>query len=124
MYLNTNSTLQVAPAGELLWLGLYHNETRLGLARGWERCVSADAPSISNWLSEPTDLYGAPMLCRVSCLALRAMPVYIRQRPNMHMHMHSHMCGLCMYYCVFRDSPGPPDLHAPPLLHQGSPSAR
>ena len=55
----------------MLWLGLYHNETRLGLARGWERCVSADAPSISNWLSDPTDLYGAPMFCRVPCLALR-----------------------------------------------------
>ena len=102
MYLNTNSTLQVAPAGELLWLGLYHNETRLGLARGWERCVSADAPSISNWLSEPTDLYGAPMFRRVSCLALRAMPVYIRQRPNMHMHMHSHVWVVHVLLCLQR----------------------
>ena len=72
MHLNPNPTPQVAPAGELLWLGLYHNETRLGLARGWERCVSADAPSISNWLSDPTDTYGAPVFCRVPCLALRA----------------------------------------------------
>lgn len=52
---------QVAPAGEVLWLGLYHNETRLGPARGWERCVSGDAPSFSNWLSDPTDSYGAPV---------------------------------------------------------------
>ena len=102
MYLNPNPTPQVAPAGELLWLGLYHNETRLGLARGWERCVSTDATSISNWLSDPTDLYGAPVFCRAPCLALRAMPVYIRQRPNMHMHMHSHVWVVHVLLCLQR----------------------
>ena len=110
----TQPHTQVAPAGELLWLGLYHNETRLGLARGWERCVSADAPTIFNWFSDPTDLYGAPVFCRVPSELLYttgaqsySIPVCtpgtgLRQRPKMHMHMHPAMCGLCMYYYLQR----------------------
>ena len=32
-----------------LWLGLYQNETGLGPAKGWGRCVAGDAPSFTNW---------------------------------------------------------------------------
>ena len=36
-------------AADDLWLGLYQNETGLGPAKGWGRCVTGDAPSFSNW---------------------------------------------------------------------------
>ena len=36
-------------ATEGLWLGLYQNETGLGPAKGWSRCVAGDAPSFTNW---------------------------------------------------------------------------
>lgn len=131
MHPKPHPTPQVAPAGELLWLGLYHNETRLGLARGWERCVSADAPSISNWLSDPTDLYGAPVFCRVPCLALRVTlyhSVHSRHRPaTTAQDAHAHAPRHVWFVHVLLSSeiaPVLPDLHAPPLLHQGPPSAQ
>ena len=34
---------------EGLWLGLYQNETRLGPAKGWGRCVGGDASNVTNW---------------------------------------------------------------------------
>ena len=110
----TQPHTQVAPAGELLWLGLYHNETRLGLARGWGRCVSADAPSIFNWLSDPTDLYGAPVFCRVPCLALRvtlyqcALQAQACDNGPRCTCTCTPPCVVCACTTIFRDSPDPP----------------
>ena len=36
-------------ATDALWLGLYQNETGLGPAKGWDRCVAGDAPNFTNW---------------------------------------------------------------------------
>ena len=37
-------------AADGLWLGLYQNETGLGPAKGWDRCVAGDAPTnFTNW---------------------------------------------------------------------------
>jgi hypothetical protein len=41
-------------AADGLWLGLYQNETELGPAEGWDRCVGGDAPSFTNW-HEPSE---------------------------------------------------------------------
>ena len=41
-----------------LWLGLYQNETGLGPAKGWDRCVEGDAPSYTNWHEGPDDFAG------------------------------------------------------------------
>ena len=47
-----------------LWLGLYQNETGLGSARGWGRCVAGDASSYSNWHeSQPDDYTGYQQDC-------------------------------------------------------------
>jgi hypothetical protein len=46
-------------AADGLWLGLYQNETGLGPAKGWDRCVAGDAPNFTNWdlrWGEPDDL--------------------------------------------------------------------
>ena len=47
-----------------LWLGLYQNETGLGSARGWGRCVAAEAPSFTNWHEgQPDDNNGYQQDC-------------------------------------------------------------
>ena len=47
-----------------LWLGLYQNETGLGPAKGWGRCVTGDAPSFSNWYEgQPNDYAGFKQDC-------------------------------------------------------------
>ena len=46
-------------AADGLWLGLYQNETGLGPAKGWGRCVAGDAPSFTNWYEgQPDDNNG------------------------------------------------------------------
>ena len=40
-----------------LWLGLYQNETGLGPAKGWGRCVAGGAPSFTNWYEGQPDDY-------------------------------------------------------------------
>ena len=46
-------------AADGLWLGLYQNETGLGPAKGWGRCVAGDAPSFTNWYEgDPKDYSG------------------------------------------------------------------
>jgi len=44
-------------AADGLWLGLYRNETGLGAAKGWDRCVAGDAPSFSNWHEGQPDAF-------------------------------------------------------------------
>ena len=44
-------------AADGLWLGLYQNETGLGPAKGWGRCVAAEAPSFTNWRKDQPDDY-------------------------------------------------------------------
>ena len=47
-----------------LWLGLYQNETGLGPAKGWGRCVAGDAPSFTNWHEgQPDDFHGYQQDC-------------------------------------------------------------
>ena len=47
-----------------VWLGLYQNETGLGPAKGWDRCVAGDAPSFSNWdEDQPDDHLGYQQDC-------------------------------------------------------------
>ena len=41
-----------------LWLGLYQNETGLGPAKGWGRCLAGDAPSFTNWHEGQPDDFG------------------------------------------------------------------
>jgi hypothetical protein len=51
-------------ATEGLWLGLYQNETGLGPAKGWNRCVAGDAPSFTNWHEDqPDDYHGYQQDC-------------------------------------------------------------
>ena len=51
-------------ATEGLWLGLYQNETGLGPAKGWGRCVAGDAPSFTNWREgQPDDDHGYQQDC-------------------------------------------------------------
>eukprot|EP00964_Phaeocystis_antarctica_P007272 scaffold3947_cov71-Phaeocystis_antarctica.AAC.1 len=51
-------------AADGLWLGLYQNETGLGAAKGWGRCVAGDAPSFSNWHEgQPDDYQGYQQDC-------------------------------------------------------------
>ena len=51
-------------AMEGLWLGLYQNETGLGPAKGWGRCVAGDAPSFTNWRrGQPDDYHGYQQDC-------------------------------------------------------------
>jgi hypothetical protein len=51
-------------ATEGLWLGLYQNETGLGPAKGWSRCVAGDAPSFTNWRrGQPHDYHGYQQDC-------------------------------------------------------------
>ena len=51
-------------ATEGLWLGLYQNETGLGPAKGWGRCVAGDAPSFTNWHEgQPDDYHGFQQDC-------------------------------------------------------------
>ena len=51
-------------AADGLWLGLYQNETGLGTAGGWRRCVADDAPSFSNWYEgQPNDYHGYKQDC-------------------------------------------------------------
>eukprot|EP00964_Phaeocystis_antarctica_P076999 scaffold47696_cov72-Phaeocystis_antarctica.AAC.4 len=51
-------------AADGLWLGLYQNETGLGPARGWDRCVAGDAPSFTNWRKrQPHDYAGHQQEC-------------------------------------------------------------
>ena len=54
---NAFVTAGLAPASGGLWLGLYQNETGLGLAKGWNRCVAGDAPSFTNWHEGQSDDY-------------------------------------------------------------------
>ena len=62
-----------------LWLGLYQNNKGLGPAKGWDRCVSGDAPNYTNWETrydhelhnyyesvEPNDYSGHREDCTVS----------------------------------------------------------
>ena len=51
-------------AADGLWLGLYQNETGLGPAKGWGRCVAGDAPSFTNWYEgQPDDNNGYQQDC-------------------------------------------------------------
>ena len=51
-------------ATEGLWLGLYQNETGLGPAKGWGRCVAGDASSFTNWHEgQPDDYHGYQQDC-------------------------------------------------------------
>ena len=51
-------------ATEGLWLGLYQNETGLGPAKGWGRCVAGDATSFTNWHEgQPDDYHGYQQDC-------------------------------------------------------------
>ena len=52
---NNFVTAELAAAADGLWLGLYKNETGLGRAKGWGRCVAGDAPSFSNWDEDQPD---------------------------------------------------------------------
>ena len=53
---NAFVTAELAASGGL-WLGLYQNETGLGPANGWGRCVVGDAPSFTNWSEGQPDHY-------------------------------------------------------------------
>eukprot|EP00964_Phaeocystis_antarctica_P112711 scaffold76838_cov67-Phaeocystis_antarctica.AAC.1 len=44
-------------AADGLWLGLHQNETGLGPAKGWDRCVAGDSPSFTNWHEGQPDDY-------------------------------------------------------------------
>ena len=56
---NAFVTEAFASTGDSLWLGLYQNETALGPARGWDRCVAGDAPSFTSWeKGQPDDQAG------------------------------------------------------------------
>ena len=44
-------------AADGLWLGLYQNDKGLGPAKGWGRCVAADALSFTNWQEGQPDNY-------------------------------------------------------------------
>ena len=46
-----------------LWLGLYQNETGLGPAKGWDRCVAGDAPSFTWHEGQPDDYHGYQQDC-------------------------------------------------------------
>ena len=46
-----------------VWLGLYHNETGLGSAKGWGCCVGAEAPSFTNWYEGQPDYQGYQQDC-------------------------------------------------------------
>ena len=60
---NRHVTAELA-ATEGLWLGLYQNETGLGPAKGWGRCVAGDAPSFTNWrMGRPDDYHGYQQHC-------------------------------------------------------------
>jgi len=51
-------------AADGLWLGLYQNETGLGPAKGWDRCVEGDAPNFTNWQEgQPDDYHGYQQDC-------------------------------------------------------------
>ena len=53
-----------ASTADGLWLGLYQNETGLGPAKGWGRCVAGDAPSFTNWHEgQPDDYAGYQQDC-------------------------------------------------------------
>jgi hypothetical protein len=52
---NGNVTAELAAADGIMWLGLYQNNTGLGPAKGWDRCVAGDAPSFSNWHESQPD---------------------------------------------------------------------
>ena len=61
---NAFVTAGLAPASGGLWLGLYQNETGLGLAKGWNRCVAGDASSFTNWHEDqPDDYHGYQQDC-------------------------------------------------------------
>ena len=56
---NAFVTEAFASTSDSLWLGLYQNETALGPARGWDRCVAGDAPSFTSWeRGQPDDEAG------------------------------------------------------------------
>ena len=54
---NAFVTTELAAADDL-WLGLYQNETGLGPAKGWGRCIAGDAPSFTNWHEGQPDDFG------------------------------------------------------------------
>ena len=61
---NNFVTAELAAAADGLWLGLYKNETGLGRAKGWGRCVAGDAPGFSNWdEDQPDDQLGYQQDC-------------------------------------------------------------
>ena len=56
---NTIAMELAASTADGMWLGLYQNETGLGPAKGWDRCVAGDAPSFTNWRkSDPNEFAG------------------------------------------------------------------
>ena len=60
---NAFVTAELAASGGL-WLGLYQNETGRGPAKGWGRCVAADAPKFTNWHEgQPDDFDGYQQDC-------------------------------------------------------------
>ena len=80
-------TAEFAAAADGLWLGLYQNETGLGPAKGWGRCVAGDAPTFSNWdEGQPDDHLGYQQDCAwvdtttgrwrdIACLHLNPLPL-------------------------------------------------
>ena len=60
-----NFVMDELAAADDLWLGLYQNETGLGPAKGWGRCVAGDAPNFTNWVAgEPND-FGSREDCAI-----------------------------------------------------------
>ena len=60
----TANERKLTDGADVLWLGLYQNETSLGPAKGWGGCVSGDAPNFTNWYEgQPDDRYGYQQEC-------------------------------------------------------------
>ena len=80
-------TAEFAAAADGLRLGLYQNETGLGPAKGWGRCVAGDAPTFSNWdEGQPDDHLGYQQDCAwvdtrtggwrdIACVHLNPLPL-------------------------------------------------
>ena len=60
----TANERKLTDGADVLWLGLYQNETSLGPAKGWGGCVSGDAPNFTNWYEgQPDDHHGYQQEC-------------------------------------------------------------
>ena len=60
----TANERNLTDGADVLWLGLYQNETSLGPAKGWGGCVSGDAPNFTNWYKgQPDDYHGYQQEC-------------------------------------------------------------